>query len=113
MLMQINRRQFLILSVGVAGGCKTANEVGKAGSGEEGIVNAGLASNYAADGVYSSFRDLGFFVVRQGDKLFALSPICTHRKCNLAAKLNHSFYCKCHGSTFDPDGHVTKGPAKR
>jgi cytochrome b6-f complex iron-sulfur subunit len=111
--MKINRRQFLILGAGVAGGCKTANEVGTAASSEERIVNAGLASNYAAAGVYNSFHDLGFFVVRQDDKLFALSAICTHRKCKLAPEPDHSFYCKCHGSTFDPVGHVTKGPAKR
>src|SRR5258707_10506076 len=77
------------------------------------VVNAGLASNYAADGVYTDFGDRGFFVVRRGDKLFALSAICTHRKCKLAAEPDRSFYCKCHGSTFDPVGHVTKGPAKR
>ena len=76
-------------------------------------MNAGPASSYAGEGVYSNFRDRGFFVIRQGDKLFALSAICTHRKCTLAAEPDRSFYCKCHGSTFDPGGHVTKGPAKR
>lgn len=111
--MKVNRRQFLILSVGVAGGCKTANEAGPPAASKERIVNAGLASNYATDGVYNRFRDKGFFVVRQGDKLFALSAICTHRKCKLATGPDRSLYCKCHGSTFDPGGHVTKGPAKR
>ena len=71
------------------------------------------ASDYAKDGVYSGFVARGFFVVRRGDKLFALSAICTHRKCQLTAELDHSFYCKCHGSTFDPAGRVTEGPAKR
>ena len=111
--MKVNRRQFLILSVGVTAGCKTANEVGTVASSKERIVNAGLASHYAADGVYNGFRDLGFFVVRQGDKLFALSAVCTHRKCKLAAEPDRSFYCKCHGSTFDRGGRVTRGPAKR
>ena len=77
------------------------------------IVNVGSASSYAADGVYSNFRDRGFFVIRRGDKLLALSAICTHRKCTLAAEPDCFFYCQCHGSTFDPGGHVTKGPAKR
>ncbi len=26
---------------------------------------------------------------------------------------DRSFYCKCHGSTFDAEGRVTHGPAKR
>jgi Rieske Fe-S protein len=45
--------------------------------------------------------------------LFALSSICTHRRFQLKAEPDCSFYCKRHGSTFDPSGHVTKGPAKR
>jgi Rieske Fe-S protein len=108
--MKLNRRQFLILTAGVVAGCKTGDNPVSNG---ERIVNAGSASNFAADGVYNHFRDEGFFVVRQGDKLFALSSYCTHRKCKLAAESDRSFYCKCHGSTFDPRGHVTEGPAKR
>jgi cytochrome b6-f complex iron-sulfur subunit len=111
--MKIKRRQFLILSVGLAGGCTTTNEAGTPASGKGRIINAGPASSYATEGVYSNFRDQGFFVVRQGARLFALSAICTHRKCKLAVERDRSFYCKCHGSTFDPSGHVTKGPAKR
>lgn len=108
--MKINRRQFLILTAGVVAGCKTGdNPVAK----EERSVNAGLASNYAADGIYNNFQDQGFFVIRKGGKLFALSAFCTHRKCKLSAEPDRSFYCKCHGSTFDPGGHVTEGPATR
>jgi cytochrome b6-f complex iron-sulfur subunit len=113
--MDINRRQFLILTAAtVATGCHALND----GSGSntthtERVVDAGPADNYAADGVYTNFHDQGFFVIRNGEKLFALSAICTHRKCRLIAEPNRSFYCKCHGSTFDPSGKVTLGPAKR
>ena len=106
--MKLNRRQFLLLTAGLAAGCKTANDVG----GSTRIINAGSASNFASNGVYSNFRDQGFFVVRRGEKLFALSAICTHRNCKLIAEPDKSFYCKCHGSTFDPNGHVTEGPAR-
>jgi Rieske Fe-S protein len=112
-LMKINRRQFLILATSLAAGRETANGSGTSAANRTRSVSAGLASNYAADGVYNHFRDQGFFVVRRGAKLFALSAICTHRKCKLATEPDRSFYCKCHGSTFDPGGHVTKGPAKR
>jgi len=111
--MKITRREFLLLATGMVAGCKVVNDgVTPAASGKH-TVNVGLLSNFATDGVYKKFRDLGFFVVRQGDKLFALSSYCTHRKCKLTAESDLSFYCKCHGSTFDPVGHVTEGPAKR
>ena len=108
--MNINRRQFLILTAGVVAGCKTG---GNPATNEERMVNAGAVSNYTSDGIYNNFRDQGFFLIRKGDKLFALSAFCTHRKCKLTAEPDRSFYCKCHGSTFDSGGHVTEGPAKR
>src|SRR5271170_4758143 len=109
--MKISRRKFLLLTAGVVvAGCKTADNSGNPAAGAEKTINAGLANNYAADGVYSNFRDEGFFVIRKGGKLFALSAICTHRDCKLTAEPDKSFYCKCHGSTFDPSGKVTEGP---
>ena len=79
----------------------------------EQLIDAGALGDYTADGVYQRFRDVGFFLIRKGDKLVALSSDCTHRKCRLNAEKDHSFYCKCHGSTFDPNGKVIQGPAKR
>lgn len=111
--MKLSRREFLIVAVGLTAGCQTGGQGGSAESAAVRTVNAGPGSRYTADGVYSSYHNQGFFLVREGDKLFALSSICTHRKCALTARPDHSFYCKCHGSTFDPSGHVTKGPAKR
>jgi len=112
--MDMNRRQFLMLAAaGLAAGCRSGDDGVAAGPRQSRVVNAGPAGNYAADGVYSGFRDQGFFLIRNGDKLIALSAVCTHRKCKLAAESDHSFYCKCHGSTFDPAGKVTLGPARR
>jgi|SRR6516165_8495483 Rieske Fe-S protein len=107
--MQISRREFLILTgTFAAGGCASERAAGG-----ERVVNAGPASNYAADGLYGAFRERGFFIVRRGERLFALSAVCTHKNCKLKPERDRSFYCPCHGSTFDPTGHVTKGPAKR
>lgn len=112
--MSINRRQFLLLTAGLAAGCKNMGDGGGVTPATPGrMVNAGPASDYATDGVYSHFSDQGFFVIRHGEKLFALSSFCTHRKCELNTEPDHSFYCTCHGSTFDPAGHVTLGPARR
>ena len=113
--MSMTRRQFLILTAATAAtGCHALD----AGDGSrttpaERVVDAGPASNYAADGLYGNFRDQGFFVIRNGEKLFALSALCTHRKCKLIGEPDRSFHCKCHGSAFDPGGRVTSGPAKR
>ena len=110
----MSRRQFLVLTAAVVvTGCNTVENGGGSTGGKEQVISAGPVGDYAADGVYGRFRDEGFFVVRKGENLFALSAICTHRKCKLIAEPDRSFYCKCHGSTFDPAGHVTEGPARR
>ena len=106
----MNRRQFLILAATCAALTKPSSSY--AGNAEQSI-DAGPLGIYASDGLYDKFRDLGFFVVRKGEKLAALSSYCTHQKCKLKAERDHSFYCRCHGSTFDPGGKVTEGPATR
>jgi Rieske Fe-S protein len=99
----------LILAASVLAG-STAVQANPAG---ERVVDVGPAGNYAKDGVYAAFESQGFFIVRKGGQLLVLSAFCTHRKCKLAAQPDRSFYCRCHGSTFDPNGKVTEGPAKR
>ena len=105
----INRRQFLILA---AAGVAAPKAVAGNPTADR-LVDAGPVSSYAVEGLYSGFRDQGFFLVRKGPQLLAFSASCTHRKCKLTAKPDRSFYCKCHGSMFDPGGKVTEGPAKR
>ena len=102
----------MILGAMFAAGCSSLPTVGSAKS-DGRIVNAGPASQYLTDGVYSRYRDAGFFIIRHGANLFALSAICTHRNCKLDAEKNKTFYCPCHGSTFDADGKVTEGPARK
>ena len=41
-----------------------------------------------------------------------LSPICTHRGCTVDVK-GASLVCPCHGSTYDREGRVLRGPAER
>ena len=110
--MYLNRRQFLLLTTCMAtAGCQSVENGSSSTTGEK-TINVGSASDYSADGVYSKYRYQGFFIVRSGEKLFAVSSYCTHRKCKLSAESDRSFLCPCHGSTFDPEGHVTKGPAR-
>jgi nitrite reductase/ring-hydroxylating ferredoxin subunit len=112
--MRIDRRTFLILGASFTAGCVSAPGAATLASpARERVVNAGPAAQYLADGVYTRFRNRGFFIVRRGARLFALSAICTHRNCKLEAEPDKSFYCPCHDSTFDPDGQVTTGPARK
>ncbi len=57
--------------------------------------------------------DVPVYLLALGDRRFvALSPICTHRGCTVqirAARL----VCPCHGSTYDLEGRVIRGPAQR
>jgi len=108
----INRREFLVLAA-TAAVAAAGSTAAAAVTPAERLVDAGPASHYAKDGIYTNFRDHGFFLIRSNGKLVAYSSICTHRACKITAKPDHSFYCPCHGSTFAPDGKVTHGPAKR
>jgi Rieske Fe-S protein len=110
---RLNRRRFLFLAAAVVTSPKAVDGRSPTDARAERVVDAGPISNYTSDGLYDDFRDLGFFLIRKGEKLVALSSFCTHRKCKLTAERDHSFHCKCHGSTFDPGGKVTAGPANR
>jgi Rieske Fe-S protein len=42
----------------------------------------------------------------------AVSPICTHRGCTVDVQ-GERLVCPCHGSTYDRNGTVLRGPAER
>jgi cytochrome b6-f complex iron-sulfur subunit len=51
-------------------------------------------------------------IVREGDRMAAISTTCTHLGC-IVSKSETGFSCPCHGSRYDQDGNVTGGPAPR
>jgi nitrite reductase/ring-hydroxylating ferredoxin subunit len=51
-------------------------------------------------------------VFRDGDGVHAVSLVCTHLGC-IVKPLAEGFECPCHGSRYDKEGGVTKGPAPR
>ena len=113
--MDLTRRQFVVISVAAAlTGCQTASSQREelVANLARGPIDAGPVNAFAAAGVYGQFRDSGFFLVRDGTRVFAQSSICTHRACGLRARAG-GFLCPCHGSTFTLAGHVTRGPAQR
>lgn len=51
-------------------------------------------------------------VFRDGEGVYAISTICTHLGCIVKAS-GTGFDCPCHGSGFEKDGTVRKGPAPK
>lgn len=53
------------------------------------------------------------YVLRLDDGQFAaISPICTHQGCTVDIQ-GPRLVCPCHGSTYDREGRVLRGPAAR
>jgi cytochrome b6-f complex iron-sulfur subunit len=76
-----------------------------------GKVDGGDAASYP-EGLSDKLLPQGIIVIRKGNKLVAASGTCTHRKC--AVKLIEGQpRCPCHGSRYDAEGKVTKGPASK
>lgn len=58
------------------------------------------------------YREARVAVIREKGELYALDLVCTHLGCTLAVT-PAELLCPCHGSRFDRQGKVLKGPADR
>jgi cytochrome b6-f complex iron-sulfur subunit len=61
----------------------------------------------------TSFPEYRLWVYSDAGGLYAISAICTHLGCTVAAQEGGGFFCPCHGSRFSPSGAVIAGPAPR
>lgn len=57
-------------------------------------------------------EDKRLLIIREKNKIFAMSAICTHLGCTVTQRKDQ-FFCPCHGSLFDKWGNVLRGPAPR
>lgn len=57
--------------------------------------------------------DRRLFVFSGVEGFYAISSVCTHLGCNVRYIAGEGFACPCHGSKFDLNGQVVKGPAPR
>src|SRR5215475_7965105 len=64
----------------------------------------------AGEAFTPSGRNVAVFRDEQG--IYAISRVCTHLGC-IVKPTAEGFECPCHGSRYDRDGLVTKGPAPR
>jgi cytochrome b6-f complex iron-sulfur subunit len=51
------------------------------------------------------------FVFNGEAGFYAISSICTHLGCNVNHVAGDGFACPCHGSLYDANGQVSRGPA--
>ena len=111
-----SRRRFLVTCAastlsGLAGtGCVQAG----ADPAPVGVVDAGNISNIPV-GTLRSIGGKPVAIGRDEMGLYAMTLTCTHAACNMATQGNvtaSSVYCACHGSLFDRNGVVERGPAQ-
>jgi nitrite reductase/ring-hydroxylating ferredoxin subunit len=57
-------------------------------------------------------RDPIDVLVQPDGSFTAVSPICTHKGCTVDVQ-GERLVCPCHGSTYDRQGRVLRGPAER
>ena len=69
----------------------------------------GLAANYAPSS-RTILPDVPAVLIRSDQGYTALSLVCPHLGCTVESKPD-GFACPCHGSRFDLQGKVTRGPA--
>ena len=53
-----------------------------------------------------------YVLALENGEFAAVSPICTHLGCTVDVSGAH-LVCPCHGSTYDREGRVLRGPAER
>lgn len=58
------------------------------------------------------YRASRVVVIRRNDEIYALSLVCPHLGCTVNVTPNN-LVCPCHGSVFDRNGTVLKGPSDR
>ena len=69
----------------------------------------GPASDFAP-GARTVFPDIPAVLIRSDNGFIALSLVCTHLGCTVESQAE-GFACPCHGSRFDLQGKVKRGPA--
>ncbi len=115
---ELTRRNFLSLSGWGIIGLGVVGSLGFAARSFWPNVQYGPASQFSigkpgafADGVKQNIADQKVTIIRHGNKIGAISMVCQHLGCTVAASPT-GFDCPCHGSKYDDLGNVTHGPAQ-
>ena len=82
-------------------------------SGGEGRIGIPLEEMLAGQSRIVFVRGEPVLLIREANKVVALSAACTHQSCIVKYKGGGVILCPCHASAFDMSGNVTAGPAPR
>jgi Rieske Fe-S protein len=111
--MALSRRRLLV----VGGGAVCAQVIGCGGSEPAVLPNQIPAGNKSAVALntLTPVSGTAVAIARDSGGIYAISLICTHQSCNIAQSGGpvgfNLIHCGCHGSEFDGQGKVTRGPA--
>lgn len=83
------------------------------GSGSEGRVGIPAEEMLVGQSRIVLVRGAPVLVIREVNKVVALSAACTHQSCIVKYQGGGVVLCPCHASAFDLNGNVTAGPAPR
>jgi Rieske Fe-S protein len=111
---------------GAAGNTGEGGGSGGGNAGSTGVAGQAPPPNCsfaAAAGLNASAVAVGSLIVVGGDLvigrdaggLYAMSALCTHQGCPVTvvgSASQDTLYCRCHGSVFDGNGAVVRGPAR-
>jgi cytochrome b6-f complex iron-sulfur subunit len=107
--MTIGRRKLLL----VGGGLIAASCGPQTNRTLPALISAGKVTDLAT-GTLRAISGMGVAIGRDAQGIYALSLICTHAGCDISVDgsvSTGSIGCACHGSVFDGQGAVVRGPA--
>ncbi len=109
--MNVPRRTFLKL----AGAAAAANACTAGGAPPANVGNVAAGNTSAlAVGTLEAIPGQPVCIGRDASGVYAMTLICTHQGCDMGQQGSVSprgLFCGCHGSEFDVDGNVVRGPA--
>jgi cytochrome b6-f complex iron-sulfur subunit len=106
-----SRRRFLVALAFLASGFfALARFLKPAGKGEKTLLTV-MKEDVPSNGALV-FKETRIAIARKGEKIYAVGLVCTHLGCTVSAN-PQELVCPCHGSIFDWNGNVLKGPADR
>ncbi len=113
-MQKMNRRTFVAAAVGACAACMCGQDVAVAAAREP--IDAGPLAGYGSEGIHDGMlKKGGFYIIRQKDRLFATTSVCTHKlqRVGIDPDNKRRFKCAQHGSVFSLEGKVEVGPARK
>lgn len=74
------------------------------------VFDVGTVANYPV-GSQTTLAEIPATLISTKDGLTALSLVCTHLGCTVE-RWENGYQCPCHGSRYDANGAVQRGPAR-